>query len=104
MLTVDRLVEEAHATAVQKGFWQDVPNGVEGYAVKLALIHSEVSECLEEFRRVTYFSHDKVAEELADVVIRVADLAGRLRLNLSKAIENKMAKNLQRPNKHGKSF
>jgi NTP pyrophosphatase (non-canonical NTP hydrolase) len=67
---------------------------------KIALIHSEVSEALEGFRKDRadeHLPHRKSIEvELADAVIRIFDLAGALELDLGGAITEKMAYNAQR--------
>ena len=42
--------------------------------------------------------------ELADAVIRIADLCGQLGLDLTQALELKMNYNASRPFKHGKNF
>lgn len=42
------------------------------------------------------------AVELADAVIRIADLCGHLGIDLDAVIEEKMAYNADRPYKHGK--
>lgn len=44
------------------------------------------------------------AVELADAVIRIADLCGHLGIDLDAVIEEKMAYNADRPYKHGKRF
>lgn len=70
-------------------------------AQKLALVHSEVSEALEGHRKGLQddkLPHRPMIEvELADAVIRIADLAGALGLDLGGAIAEKLAFNAQRP-------
>lgn len=74
--------------------------GIALTAEKIALIHSEVSEALEGLRKDKqdeHLPHRKSIEvELADAVIRIADLACALRLDLGAAIAEKMAYNAQR--------
>lgn len=66
----------------------------------LALIHSEVSEALEELRQPE-FSGANFLEELADVILRTCDLAGGLTDNFESYVLEKMEKNRNRPHKHG---
>ncbi len=97
---INDLVDRAHRTAKGHGHWdgRDITN-VDCILAKLDLIHSEVSEGTEAARK---FGHDNLEEELADICIRVFDLAGALEFNLEQAIINKMAINETRPHKHGK--
>lgn len=109
-MTIRELCEEAHANAVIKGFFEgcdlknpDVING------KLMLVVSEIGEACEAVRKGNP-SCDKVGlefmgnfeEEMADAVIRIADLMQAMGYDLQEAIEAKMKYNLSRPYKHGK--
>jgi NTP pyrophosphatase (non-canonical NTP hydrolase) len=64
----------------------------------LALIHSEVSEALEAFRKN---DTENFAEELADVLIRVLDCAGGLMSDFDDAVRRKLHKNRLRGHRHG---
>ena len=106
-LDVNALVREAHENAAKHGFW-DVPME---FGTAIALIHSELSEALEEVRAgreaVWHTESGKpegYAIELADAVIRIADLCGHLNIDLRAAIAEKMEYNMSRPYKHGKQF
>jgi len=68
---------------------------------RIALVHSELSEALEETRNEE-FDVDAFAFELADVVIRVADLAEMLNIDLDHYITEKIAKNKTREYQHGR--
>lgn len=103
----EMVADAVHRSAVDHGFWE-FPNVSE----KLALIHGEVSECLEACRmegwrtnpseHITSFS--AVTEELADIVIRTMDLAAHLQVDLAGAILAKVRFNATRPYKHNKRF
>lgn len=112
-LGIKYLVIRSHRLAVEKG-WHvtnaagvTVASGVP-VAEKLALIHSEISEALEEYRSHGEFGNrlddgkpEGFVIELADAVIRIADLCGALGLNLASAVERKHKYNETRTYRHG---
>lgn len=108
------LAQEIHENALAKGFWKDSDNrerDEELLAIKLASVHSEVSEALEVLReRVdNYGREDNVntndfGDELADIVIRVLDIGAWTGINVMERVINKHARNVGRPVLHGKRF
>ena len=94
----------AHGLAVEAGWWTDLDTGKpkeRNIGELLCLIHSEISEAMEGHRKNLMddkLPHRSMLEvELADAVIRIADLAGKLRLDVGGAIAEKMAFNAIRP-------
>lgn len=64
----------------------------------LCLVHSEVSEALEAFRKE---DDDNLCEELADIVIRCLDMSIGLGIDLDREVKRKLDRNRQRGYKHG---
>jgi NTP pyrophosphatase (non-canonical NTP hydrolase) len=105
---INEMVQEAHQTSREKGPTEDfnIPE-------KRALIHSEVSEALEVYRergsreeniKTDHYVNGKPCgfpSELADILIRVGDLAGRLGIDLEAAVKEKMGFNKSRPRRQG---
>lgn len=114
---LDDLAARVHENSRAKGFWDhdrialpedpSEPRYAPARSIanpsidaeKLALIHSEVSEALEAHRDGD-MAH--VEEELADVIIRVLDLAAARGMSMDRAVEAKIAVNATRPPGHGR--
>lgn len=99
-----------HDNSIKKGFYDydQVTNEVVG--LKLALVHSEVTEILEAIRKDK--GDVEVAKEFADAIIRLLDLWAALKDNelvgedvdLDAEFAAKMAFNTTRPQRHGVKF
>lgn len=99
------LQEICHAFASESGWWVSAKTRLpiqpeDVVPEKLLLIHSEISEACEGFRKNAmddHLPHRKMLEvELADALIRICDLAGALELDLGGAVSEKLAYNQQR--------
>lgn len=105
---LDAIAAVMHQTAIDKGFWNYDEVTSEVVGMKLALVHSEVTEVLEAIRKNK--GEEKVVEEMADVIIRLLDLyaalrdAGQVDSSLDDVLQLKMNTNTQRPTLHGNKF
>lgn len=125
---INDLCAAAHENAKEKGFYEVEPSIPE----RLCLIHEEVSEALQADRKGidTNLEEHSIAEllsistkkdnafknvfgvcvkgtfedELADICIRVFDLAAHQGIDLESHIKAKMRYNKMRPYKHGKKY
>lgn len=94
-------VKLCHSISVEAGWWKpEELTDPQAHAVKIALIHSEISEALEAVRKGGHDKHipDRLAVEveLADAVIRIFDLAGALELDIEGAMAEKLEYNSKR--------
>lgn len=123
---IGNLQKQIHEANVVKGFYAAERNIGE----LLALIHSEVSEALEADRKIRTHGYaqtkiedvldikdeaafksafeqrhkNRFEDELADILIRVMDLAEYKGINLEGHIEAKVRYNALRTHKHGKNY
>lgn len=108
-MKINELCKESHETARAKGWYSE---GDRNTGELIALIHSELSEALEHSRHCskdtlkevfydTSGKPDGFAIEIADTIIRIADLCGYLGIDLEEAIRIKTEYNKTRANRHG---
>lgn len=127
---INKLAKEIHENNKLKGFYE----GEKNIGEMLCLIHSEVSEALECDRKDKYlgaeyfqifktkdfvfdcfkkdenskhfeaYFKDTFEDELADIMIRVMDLAAFKGIDLEWHIKAKMKYNSMREYKHGKKY
>lgn len=97
----DMLAEVCYGLSDRAGWWpQDLRQNPMAVPTKLMLTVSELGEAMEGHRKGEMSDklngRSSIAEELADAVIRIADLAGFLRIPLGEVIAEKLIYNQRR--------
>jgi NTP pyrophosphatase (non-canonical NTP hydrolase) len=109
-MTLKEIVKQSWQTADDKGWHEDATKKP---AEDIALMHSELSEALEELRRhhpaFVYFTLDDQGVdkpegcpvELADVLIRIGDFCEVHGVDLERAVSLKQTYNKTRKHRYG---
>ena len=93
-LTLRQLTKLIIEQAKQKGFGTK-PEEI-NVAEKIALIHSEISEAFEAYRKNNLDGKDGFKEELGDAVQRILHLCGVMDVDIEKEILKKLDFNKER--------
>jgi NTP pyrophosphatase (non-canonical NTP hydrolase) len=129
---INELCKAAHENAKEKGFYEPEPSTLERLALihsevseaieairndNFVEVYSPLEETMDilvndgedshqEFYKKTFddFCKSTFEDELADICIRVFDLAGACEIDLEFHIKAKMIYNKMRPHKHGKKY
>ena len=94
-----------HDWSMHKGWWEQERN----FGEMVALMHSELSEALEEWRKglpvdLVYEEEGKpegIPVELVDCIIRILDVLGAYQVDVEVVLAQKMRYNEQRLYRHG---
>jgi hypothetical protein len=120
---LNALANEFHGYAREKGFYENFdPTDRTRAAADIALVHSELSEALDEVRNQglamtdIYYLRPRltaaappakpegVPVEMVDALIRILDFCGARGIDIGNAVRVKIAYNAKRPHKHGRAL
>jgi len=100
---INALAAEIHRGNIAAGWYSDPATGeriVRNVPEMLCLVHSEISEAMEGYRKSLADDHlphrPMIEVELADAIIRILDLAGYLAIDVGGAIADKREYNRTR--------
>lgn len=109
-VSLNEFSKECYEASKAKGWYDDA--NADDIVTKLCLVHSEISESLEEYRNnkgltEIYYNPDNPNKpegfpiEIADALIRIFDICGANGIDIENAVRLKMKYNKTRGHRHG---
>lgn len=112
-MTIPEIIKQAHDNAVRRGFYTcrdcggKVCNQCNNFsAAKLNVYHDIIKEAHEFIHSnlSDVFNKDSEQSELADIILIVLAYCGEMKIDIEKAVIDKMKYNETREYKHGKRY
>lgn len=99
-MELSKLIDECHNIAVSKGWWEEQRD----FPTVVMLVVTELSEAVQEDRKINGNRFYNTKVEIADAFIRLFDMCGAYFPDIESTILENMDTNRYRPYKHNRRY